>query len=241
MKLSDSDHTEIWHSPRGRKIREIVLGMNDGVVTVVGFLGGLTGSAFPVRAAFLSGLMTTLAGSLSMALGGYLSSKSQNDFFKREMDREWKEIHEVPHLERQEVLEILKRMEFTDTEAASFANRITNNPRVWHEFMMKEELGIFTSAIDNPLIEGGLLGISFLAGGVPPLLPYLFFANVGMAFNVSLAFSTLTLAILGIFKSRLTREPLFKGAIEMALLGGIAALIGLFLGTIIPRIFHLAP
>lgn len=241
MKLSDPDHTEIWHSPKGRKIREIVLGMNDGVVTVVGFLGGLTGSAFPVRSAFLSGLMTAIAGSLSMALGGYLSSKSQNDFFKREMDREWKEIHEVPHLERQEVLEILKRMEFTDAEATSFTNRITNNPRVWHEFMMKEELGILTSAIDNPAREGALLGFSFMAGGLPPLLPYLFFSNGGKAFNVSLALSTLTLAVLGIFKSRLTREPVYKGAIEMALLGGIAALVGLFLGTLIPRVFHIAP
>ncbi len=230
------EHTELWHSPKGKRIREIVLGMNDGIVTVVGFLGGLTGSAFSSRNILLSGIMTGVAGSLSMFLGGYLSSKSQSDFFRRERDREWKEIHEVPHIERQEVFDILRSMGFNEEESLLFRNRITENPKRWHDFMMREELGILGTDTERPLSEGGWLGLSFLIGSVPPIVPYSLLSNVGTAFDFSLLLSILALGLLGIIKSRLTREPFYKGASEMVIFGGIAAILGLFLGTMLPRI-----
>ena len=240
MKSSESEHTEIWHSPKGKRIREIVLGMNDGIVTVIGFLGGLTGSAFSARTVLFSGIMTGIAGSLSMFLGGYLSAKSQGDFFQRERDREWKEIHEVPDIERQEVYEILLSMGFSKEESLLFRDRITSDPKRWHDFMMKEELGILGTGSERPLSEGTWLGFSFLIGSIPPVLPYAFLSNTGTSFDISLLLSLFSLGLLGILKSRLTREPIYKGASEMVILGGIAALLGLFLGAMLPRImrFH---
>lgn len=239
MTPVSSDHTELWHSAHGRRIRDVVLGMNDGIVTVVSFLGGLTGSAISPHSVLLAGIMTGIAGSLSMFFGGYLSSKSESDFFKRERDREWREIHELPQMERNEVMEILEKMEFTPEEASIFTARITSNPHVWHDFMMKEELGILESSSATPLLDGGWLGLSFLLGSIPPIFPYFLENNTGKAFNGSLLVSIFALAILGIFKSRLTREPLYKGALEMSILGGIAAILGLFTGSLLPRFLHL--
>ena len=238
MNFLSSDHTEGWHSPHGRRIRDIVLGMNDGMVTVVSFLGGLTGSAISSRAVLLGGIMTGIAGSMSMFFGGYLAAKSQSDFFQRERDREWREIHDLPQMERNEVMEILERMNFTQDEAKLFTNRITSNPEVWHEFMMKEELGILDSSKGTPFRDGAWLGLSFLLGSIPPVIPYVLENNTGKSFDLSLFISVLSLAALGIFKSRLTREPFYKGAVEMALFGGIAAILGLFTGTVLPRIIH---
>ncbi|MHB1605386.1 MAG: VIT1/CCC1 transporter family protein [Leptospirales bacterium] len=241
MKSSKPEHTEVWHSPKGKRIREIVLGMNDGIVTVVGFLGGLTGSAFSTKTVLFSGIMTGLAGALSMFLGGYLSAKSQSDFFRRERDREWNEIQEVPHIERQEVYEILLSMGFTEEESRIFRDRITENPKRWHDFMMKEELGILSTGTERPLSEGAWLGLSFLAGSIPPIIPYAFLEKTGSAFNLSLVFSLLALGLLGILKSRLTRESFLRGAGEMMILGGIAALLGLFMGTMLPRLMSFHP
>ena len=233
-----SSHTEAWHSPHGRRIRDVVLGMNDGLVTVVSFLGGLTESAISSRSVVLAGIMTGIAGSLSMFFGGYLASKSQSDFFQREREREWNEIHELPQMERNEVMEILERMSFTFEEARLFTDRLTSNPEVWHEFMMKEELGILDSSKGTPLRDGGRLGLSFLLGSIPPIVPYFLENNTGKAFNIALFVSVLSLSVLGVFKSRLTHEPAYKGALEMALFGGIAAILGLFTGSVLPRIVH---
>ncbi len=238
MNPFSSDHTEAWHSPHGRRIRDVVLGMNDGLVTVVSFLGGLTGSALSSRSVLLAGIMTGVAGSMSMFFGGYLASKSQGDFFQRERDREWKEIHDLPQMERNEVMEILERMDFTLEEARLFTDRITSNPKVWHEFMMKEELGILDSSDGSPFLDGAVLGLSFLLGSIPPIVPYVLGKNTGTSFNIALVVSIISLVILGVFKSRLTREPVYKGAMEMALFGGVAAILGLFTGSILPRIVH---
>jgi hypothetical protein len=70
---------ESWHSPEGRKIKDSVLGINDGLVTVVSFIGGLTGSALPMHMIFFSGVMSNIAGAISMFLGGYMAARSQRD------------------------------------------------------------------------------------------------------------------------------------------------------------------
>ncbi len=238
MSNQTSPPTESWHSQHGRRIKDVVLGTNDGVVTVVGFVGGLTGSAQTIHTIFISGIMTNIAGSISMFLGGYLASKSQRDFYISESRREWNEMRDTPELERKEVLDLLLKMNFSREEADLFCSKITKDPALWHSFMMKEELGLNDSDLTPPLIDGAWLGFSFLIGGIPPLLPYVWSVSLSMAFNLSLAISVVVLGILGSIKSFYSGEAIRKGSIEMILLGGTAALAGLFIGTILPKVFH---
>ena len=231
---------EAWHSPEGRRIKDSVLGINDGLVTVVSFIGGLTVSALPMHTIFFSGVMSNIAGSISMFLGGYMASRSQRDFYLRESRREWEEIRDTPELERKEVIDILLQMHFSHEEAMLFVQRITKDPKLWHAFMMKEELGLNDIDKIHPLKDGTWLGLSFLVGGVPPLLPYALAHSLSLAFDLSLALSIVVLATLGVIKSYYSNEPAIKGAGEMVLLGGSAALAGLFVGTILPKFFHLS-
>ncbi|MHB1756894.1 MAG: VIT1/CCC1 transporter family protein [Leptospirillum sp.] len=235
-----SSPLEAWHSPEGRRIKDSVLGINDGVVTVVSFLGGLTGSALPMHTIFFSGVMSNVAGAISMFLGGYMASRSQRDFYLRESNREWDEIRDTPELEKKEVFDILIKMHFSQEEATLFVQRITKDPHLWHSFMMKEELGLNDMDKAHPLKDGGWLGASFLIGGIPPLLPYAWVHSLSFAFDLSLALSIVVLATLGVIKSHYSNEPAIKGAGEMVILGGSAALAGLFVGTILPKIFHLS-
>lgn len=228
---------ESGHLPSARKIRDFILGMNDGMVTLTSFLGGLTGSSIGRTSILYAGLMTAIAGSLSMGIGGYLAQRSQNDIYQREIDREKWEIEHLPETEKEEVRNLFLSFGLDCDEANHLTDRITSNPTVWHRFMVREELGIHEETIDTPLSGSLVLGGAFLAGSLPPLLPYFILEKIGSAFTWSLIFSCLTLAIAGGIKSRLSNEPAAKGAGEMLLLGGGAGLAGLFIGTLLPRLF----
>ena len=75
-------HDEDWHTPKGRQIREVVFGMNDGLVSTVGFIAGVTGALGESRLVFLSGMAAITAGAVSMFIGAYMASKSQKEFFE---------------------------------------------------------------------------------------------------------------------------------------------------------------
>lgn len=175
-----------------------------------------------------------------MFLGGYMASRSQRDFYLKESKREWDEIRDTPEAEKKEVIDILLQMHFSQEEALLFAKRITKDPKLWHSFMMKEELGLSDIDKIHPLKDGIWLGLSFLIGGIPPLLPYVWSHSLSIAFDLSLACSVVVLGTLGVIKSYYSNEPAIKGAGEMVLLGGSAALAGLFIGTILPKLFHLS-
>lgn len=232
---------EPGHLPSGRLVRDGVLGMNDGMVTLVSFLGGLTGSGLSHSSVLYSGVMTAIAGSISMAIGGYLAARSQNDIYSREIDREKWEIDHVPDLERAEVFDLFRAFGLEEGEASHITDRITANPVAWHRFMVREELGIHEETIESPLKGSLVLGGAFLLGGVPPLLPYFFTSMIGTAFTWSLLLSCLALTGVGWIKSRLSGESPMKGAGEMLLLGGLAGAAGLFLGTILPKFMALVP
>lgn len=237
--LFSSDSSEGGHLPAKRKFRDFILGMNDGMVTMVSFLGGLTGSSLPRPSILYAALMTAIAGSLSMAIGGYLGSRTQNDIFRREMAREKWEIENIPDTERQEVRNLFLSFGLNPEQSDHVTEKITSDPSVWHRFMVREELGIHEEDIENPLKGGLLLGGSFIIGALPPLLPYFFISKIGSAFTDSLLFSCLALFLTGSIKSRLSNEPPLKGAGEMVILGGIAGVAGLFIGTILPRFLSL--
>jgi VIT1/CCC1 family predicted Fe2+/Mn2+ transporter len=232
---------ESGHIFSGRSARDVILGINDGMVTLVSFLGGLTGSALSHSAIVYAGVMTAIAGSISMSVGGFLAARSQIDIFNREIAREKWEIEHEPELERAEVYNLFLFFGLDSQEASHVTDRITANPTAWHRFMIREELGLHEERMERPLVGSLVLGGSFLIGALPPLLPYFFFSKIGVAFTWSLLFSCLTLTIAGWIKSRLSNEMPLKGAGEMLLLGGIAGAAGLFLGTMLPKFFSLIP
>jgi len=120
-------HGETWHTPKGRAIREVVFGMMDGVVTTIGFLAGIHGSAISREYLLLAGMAEAFAGTLSMAFGAYLSSKSQKEYFEQEIAREKREIVEMPREEMQEIREIFRAKGFKEDEVDIVVKRITSD------------------------------------------------------------------------------------------------------------------
>ena len=224
-------HKEPWHSPQGALIREVVFGMNDGLISTVGFVAGASGAIKDNHIVLLAALAALFAGTLSMAFGAYLSSKSQVEFFKKEVNRERREIEEYPESERQELFEIYGAKGFNESEVAMIVDRVTKDKNLWLDVMMKEELGLVQESFDNPWKIAGVMGISFISGAIIPVIPY-FFMKEGNPIGFSIAFSLLALFCLGIGKARLANRSLLIGGIEILLIGSFCAVIGYLLGSL---------
>jgi len=227
---------EAWHSPAGRLVREIVFGMNDGVISTVSFLLGVVGALASHRLVLISGLAEVLAGAVSMFFGGYLSTKSQQEFFEHEIAREKREIEEMPARERDEIRRIYRAKGFRDeSELDLVVERITADKRVWLKCMMEEELGLILESMDSPSKVGVVVGVSFLAGGFIPLLPFIFF-DTGWALKMSLFFTSTALFILGGMKTVITRRSWVRSGLEVLMIGILAAGIGYLIGLLLKQV-----
>lgn len=224
-------HDEAWHTPRGRAIREVVFGMNDGLITTLCFLAGVSSAIAHAGVIVLAGLAEMVAGALSMALGAYLSTKAQREFFEKEIARERREIEEIPDHEREEVEEIYRSRGFTEEEVTILTRRVIADKERWLHFMLREELGLIEETFDNPVESGAIMGVSFVIGALPPLLPY-FFLPPTTALPVTIGVSILTLFGLGIGKTRVTKTRWLRSGLEVVLLGVVAAALGYGLGEV---------
>lgn len=227
---------EAWHSPEGRRVREIVFGMNDGVISTISFLLGVVGALANHQAVLVSGFAEVLAGTISMFFGGYLSTKSQQEFFEHEIAREKREIEEMPGRERDEIRQIYRAKGFHDEKELDLVvQRITADKKVWLKCMMEEELGLILESMDSPFKVASVVGASFLVGGFIPLVPFILL-DTPVALRTSLVFTGASLFVLGGIKTLITRRPWFQSGLEVFLIGVFAASAGYLIGIFLKQI-----
>jgi vacuolar iron transporter family protein len=226
-------HDEAWHTPGGRLVRELIFGLNDGIISTIGFLAGVTATLDDFRTIFLGGIAAAVAGASAMAMGAYVSSKSQRAFFQAEIAREAWEIEHMPDHERDEIRDIYSRLGFSAEEVEMIVRRVTSNPELWLHFMSREELGLAEEVFDSPLRVAAVTGLSYLVGALLMLAPYLFAASIQRAFMFSAALAVVTLLATGAAKTRLTKESPLRASLELAGLGILASAVGFGLGWLV--------
>ncbi len=229
-------HAEAWHTPKGRAIREVIFGVNDGLVTTVGFLAGVTISISDMRLVLLAAVAEIVAGAVSMSIGAYLSTKSQREFFHSEVELERWEIEKTPEKEAQELREIYHEMGFNKAEQEMIVKRVIEDKELMLRIMKREELGLIDEHLDEPSKVAITMGLSFLGGSLPPLLPYVFVSNSVHAMWGAIGLSVLFLFSAGVVKTRLTRVNPIRSGLEMTSLGVLAALVGFGIGWFIQKI-----
>jgi len=228
-------HAEEWHTTRGRILREVIFGCNDGLVTTLGFLAGVTGSIVQKDVILLAALAEIVAGAFSMSTGAYISSKSQREFYEMEIKREKREIEEDPQHEKDEIRQIYKERGFSDDEITILVRRITSDKDLWLKFMLREELGLGDEAFSNPIRIGAVMGFSFLIGSFFPLVPYFLFPP-GTALIVSSIVSLGFLFTLGALKTRITKMNWLKSGLEMLAVGTGCAVVGYIVGLFVSNL-----
>jgi VIT1/CCC1 family predicted Fe2+/Mn2+ transporter len=226
-------HDEAWHTPQGRLIRELIFGLNDGVISTVGFLGGVSASLGDTRTIVLAGMAAAVAGAIAMTMGAFVSSKSQRAFFQAEIAREAWEIEHMPDHERDELREIYAGLGFTADEVEMIVRRVTSNPELWLRFMSREELGIAEEVFDSPARGALVTGLAYQTGALLVLAPFLLRFTPRGGFAAAAAVALVTLLVTGAAKTKLTKERPLRASLELAGLGILASLIGFVLGRLV--------
>lgn len=216
----------------GSKLRDYILGSQDGLVNVLGLVLGLAIATRDARIVLIGGLAAAFAESIAMAAVAYTSSKAVRDFYLKEVEREKREIEDVPEVEKEEIREIYRKKGFTDEELKMIVSRITSNKEVWLDTMMTEELRLFPEGYERPALNGITVGIASLLGSFLPLAPFIFL-GVANAILTSVALSLIALFIIGAIKARLTVGSWIRSGIEMGIIGIVAALAGYVIGILL--------
>lgn len=211
------------HFTGSESVRDIVIGMSDGLTVPFALAAGLSGAVESSFVVLIAGIAEVAAGSIAMGLGGYLAAKSEADHYHAELERERREIEELPDRETEEIREVFKGygLEGEPLEKATAA--IVTNPQTWVDFMMKEELGLEKPDPRRALTSALTIGLSYVVGGAVPLLPYALRLPLSTALGWSVVVTLAALVIFGAVKARFTGASMFKGAWQTALVGGTAA------------------
>jgi len=223
-------HDEAWHTPQGRLVREIIFGLNDGLISTVGFLAGVSATLGDLRTIVLGGFAAAAAGAVAMGVGAFVSSKSQRAFFQAEIAREAWEIEHMPDHERQEIREIYQKLGFSPEETEIIVRRVTSNPDLWLRVMSREELGLAEEVFDSPTRVGFVTSVSYLTGALLLLAPYAFIPDPRRAVTCAAIVAVITLLATGAGKTWVTKESPIRASLELAALGILACTIGLLLG-----------
>ena len=241
MTMSDyvSAATEIdrerWRVARLGRLREVVFGAQDGLLSTVALVTGVAVAVESQTTVLVAGLAAALPGMLSMATGAWLGSRAEQDVQRAEIAREAQELEENPAEELAELVVLYQREGKTYQEARHLADEIAQDKELWLRTLVEKELGISPDETTNPTKDALTMGIAFILAAIIPILPH-FFLEGGTAIGVSIAAALTGLFILGVGKGRLVqRSPMFQG-LEILAVGAISAGVGFGLGNLIPRL-----
>ncbi len=211
------------HFTASATVRDVVIGMSDGLTVPFALAAGLSGAAVASKVVVTAGLAEIAAGAIAMGLGGFLAARSDAEHYANERRREEEETIKVPDTEAQEITDIFRTYGIAPNESASVVAALRRNPEAWVNFMMRFELGLElpepTRARNSALTIGG----AYVAGGIIPLLPYMLLPTLGQALWCSVGTTLLALLVFGYAKGRFSGAPALRSAIQTVGIGGLAA------------------
>jgi VIT1/CCC1 family predicted Fe2+/Mn2+ transporter len=215
-------HHEERHFRSSASVRDVVIGMADGLTVPFALAAGLSAVAAS-RVIVVAGLAEIAAGSIAMGLGGYLAARSDAEHYASERQREETEVVEKPEAERAEVREILESYGLTREESGPILTAFQARPKVWVDWMMRFELGLEEPDPRRAVRSALTIAMSYIAGGLIPLAPYMVTTQAITALEFSVAATIVALAIFGYVKGRFTGAPPVRSAVQTTIIGGVAA------------------
>ena len=211
------------HFTASETVRDIVIGMSDGLTVPFALAAGLSGAVSQTSIIMTAGLAEIAAGSIAMGLGGYLAARSDAEHYASERRREEYEVSEKTELEEQEVRDVLLAYGVSTEESAPVVNALRKNHQAWIDFMMRFELGLEQPDPKRARVSAMTIAGAYIAGGIIPLSPYIFMASAQSALGVSVILTLLALLVFGYIKGTFTGARPLRSAIQTALIGGVAA------------------
>ena len=220
--MPQTPHVE-RHFTASETVRDIVIGMSDGLTVPFALAAGLSGAVEATSIIITAGLAEVAAGAIAMGLGGYLAARTDAEHFASERAREERETKEMPETEAAEVADVFRSYGLNDDTAATVVNAIRADKRRWVDFMMRFELGLEEPDPKRARTSALTIGLSYVAGGLVPLLPYFLMPTMRSALLGSVGLTLLALLVFGYVKGRFTVKKPLRSAWQTAIVGGLAA------------------
>ena len=222
---------ERWRVAAVRRVREVVFGAQDGLVSIVALVTAVAVAGADNTIVLIAGLAGALSGMISMATGAYLGSKAEQEVQRAEIAQEAQELEEHPAEELAELVVLYQREGMSFKEAQSVADHISTDKDLWLQTLVEKELGLSAVETSNPIKDAATMGAAFSIGAALPIIPF-FFADGKAAITASVAAALTGLFVLGVGKGRVVRKsPLFEGVLVL-LIGAASAAVGFALGQI---------
>ena len=208
------------HFKGGNTIRDIVIGMSDGLTVPFALAAGISGAIAETYLVVTAGFAEIAAGSIAMGLGGYLVARSDAEHFETEAKREQFEIINQTQIEEQEVYDIFAKYGVSPKESLSVVTALKRNPTAWKDFMMKFELGLENPDPSRAFKSAITIALSYIIGGIIPLFPYIVISDSEMALLISASVTLIALFGFGVAKGYFTGVSLFKSGFQTVFVGG---------------------
>ena len=216
------DHIEA-HLKSSDMLRDIVIGMSDGLTVPFALAAGLSGAVSSSAIIVIAGIAEICAGSIAMGLGGYLAGKTEQDHYSSEQRREYDEVENLRHQELDETKEFFANIGLSPALQEQATAEIAKDKHRWVNFMMKYELGLEKPDPRRATKSALNIGLSYIAGGIIPLSPYFFISNAPEALLISVVATLICLFVFGYFKSKITGVNAWMGALQVTMIGAMAA------------------
>jgi VIT1/CCC1 family predicted Fe2+/Mn2+ transporter len=211
------------HFTASETVRDIVIGMSDGLTVPFALAAGLSGAVKDPHIIVTAGMAEIVAGAIAMGLGGYLAAKVDVEHYVAERGREERETVEMPEQEAAEVAQIFRAYGLDEANVAALVNTLRADRRRWVDFMMRFELGLEEPDPRRARTSAWTIALSYMTGGLVPLVPYMVLASVHTGLIGSILLTLVTLFIFGFIKGRYTTARPLRSAFQTTLVGGLAA------------------
>jgi predicted membrane protein (TIGR00267 family) len=211
------------HVTSSEVVRDIVIGMADGLTVPFALAAGLSGAVSSSGLVVTAGIAEIVAGSIAMGLGGYLAGRTEVDHYQSELKREYDEVERVPEQEKIEVKQVFAEFGLSHSLQNQIADELAKDKKKWVDFMMRYELGLEQPNANRATKSALTIGLSYIVGGIIPLSPYIVIDNAQVALYYSCFVTLICLFVFGYFKSKLTGQPTVTGALKVVVIGALAA------------------
>ncbi|MEO8770546.1 MAG: VIT1/CCC1 transporter family protein [Ferruginibacter sp.] len=221
--MDTHDHHHESHLKSSDFLKDVVIGMSDGLTVPFALAAGLSGAVGASAIIVIAGIAEIAAGSIAMGLGGYLAGKTEQDHYNSEVKREHHEVENLRDREIEETKEFFANIGLSKEIQDRATEEIARDKDRWVDFMMKYELGLEKPDPKRATKSALNIGVSYIVGGIIPLSPYFFIPVSSEALKYSVVATLVCLFIFGYFKSRITGVNAIWGAIRVTLIGAVAA------------------
>lgn len=221
------------HFRASNTIRDVVIGMADGLTVPFALAAGLSGAVGSNHLITTAGIAEIAAGSVAMGLGGYLAARGDAEHYTSELLRERQEVQVTPEEEAAEIVDVFKAYGVTEEQSAPVVAALRANRDAWVRFMMRFELGLEAPEPGRATRSALTIAASYVVGGLVPIAPYFMLASVHEALLASIAATLVALALFGYIKGNFTGVPRLRSSLQTLLIGSAAAAAAFVLAKII--------